>query len=84
MMCAGSIHLPYDERSPAKFTALLDESLKDDATPLRNKPLVVLCRRGNDSQRVVTLLEGLHGIPATDLHGGIVGLAGFDFTFPYL
>ena len=84
-MHAGSVQLPYDERNPSKFEAAIGDLLQEERCPLKGStPLVVLCRKGNDSQRVVKLLNEKFGVRAKDLQGGLLALAQHNDTLPSL
>ena len=84
-LTAGSVHLPYDERTPEKFTTQLRSYMSQQECLLKHcQPVVVVCRKGNDSQQAAKLLKDEHGITATDLEGGLIKLADFDPGFPYL
>lgn len=82
---AGSVHLPYEERSPEKFASKLDSYMAEEECLLkRHQPVVVVCRKGNDSQLAAKLLKDKYGVIASDLEGGFLALAEYDPGFPYL
>ena len=58
--------------------------MRQEVCPLKVSPVVVVCRRGNDSQHAAVLLKDEHGVPATDLQGGLIALADYDPDFPYI
>lgn len=81
---AGAIHLPY-EGSPDKFQKALKLSLDQEGCPLqKQRPALVVCRQGNDSQVVARLMHNVFGIPAMDLEGGLLSLARSDYSLPAL
>ena len=82
---AGSVHLPYDERSPEKFVKQLESYMAQQECLLKHhRPVVAVCRKGNDSQFAAKLLKEEHGVTATDLEGGLVALADYRPDFPHL
>jgi rhodanese-related sulfurtransferase len=82
---AGSVNIPFEENSPEKFERSLNKILEEDRGPLqRGKAVVVICRKGNDSQRVVQVMRQSYGFQARDLRGGLLGISTLDQSFPVL
>ena len=74
----GSISAPFDGGDAAGWAAKAAAAVGQAGTDNDTSPVVVLCRRGNDSQRaVVALREGglLPGRRLLDLEGGLTGWA---------
>lgn len=81
---SGSLHVPFDERSPGSFVQDLQGSESGAIALKSSKPIIVVCRRGNDSQLVVQILQNHFAKDAKDLQGGLLSLAEFDPTLPVL
>jgi len=86
LSAAGSVHLPYDENSPEKFQQALAALLKEDGCTLQqDKSVVVVCRMGNDSQRVAHIMQQQYGFQAKDLRGGLLAISKqIDASFPVI
>lgn len=79
------MHLPFDEHNPQLFQAKLDAYMASTECGLKSGyPVIVVCRRGNDSQVVAKLLSDEYAVPALDLEGGLTSLAQYDSSFPLL
>ena len=77
--------MPYEEGRSGQFQEALSSYLKQEDCPFQShKPALIVCRQGNDSQRVVQLMLKYHCIPAVDLRDGLLGLAKADPAFPAL
>jgi len=81
----GSVSVPYDAGDPAAWAARAAAAVGaaeggEEPAASASKPILVVCRRGNDSQRaVVALREGgvlPPGRRLVDLAGGLTGWVG--------
>lgn len=79
---AGAFHIELDENHPEQFEAAVQ--LHKESLLANRQPLFVMCRRGNNSQRAVSLLKQKFGARAVDLEGGAQNYAAFDHKFPML
>ena len=82
----GSISVPYDGADPAAWAERAADAVEEVATSPSNPAVLLVCRRGNDSQRGLVALRGsgrLAGRRLVDLEGGLAGWAqGGEGDFP--
>ena len=73
------MNIPLDEYHPERFEAAIQGKIEE-----LQKPLYVLCRRGNNSQLAVSLLGEKFKFKAVDLIDGMQGWTEYDSSCPLL
>lgn len=64
--------MPFDEHHPERFGRAVEEARRTEEAFRDASKVVVVCRRGNDSQTAVQILREHFKLDAVDLQGGLL------------